>query len=212
MSQLPFSRDAFLDVFAIYNTRFWPVALLLWLASGAAVVLLVAGRADRRRLLALLAVLWAWGGVAYHALLFSRINPAAPMFAAAFLAEAVALAWYARRNTVGFAVGSRRWSGIAGWVLIAYGLLYPLLVASGEHAYPRMPTFGVPCPTTILTIGLLLLVDGPIPLPLAVVPALWSVVAGSAAFTLGMPVDLALPVAGVLLAIALLQRRALAVA
>ena len=35
----------------------------------------------------LLATLWIWNAVAYHALLFTRINPAAWLFAALFTME-----------------------------------------------------------------------------------------------------------------------------
>jgi hypothetical protein len=45
---------------------------------------------------AILALLWAWMAIAYHALHFTAINPAAPGFAAIFLAGAAAFAWAAR--------------------------------------------------------------------------------------------------------------------
>lgn len=33
--RLPFSSEAFLDVFARYNMTLWPAALVLWLAAAA---------------------------------------------------------------------------------------------------------------------------------------------------------------------------------
>ncbi len=35
---LPFSHDAFLDVFGAYNTALWPAVVALWLATAAAVL------------------------------------------------------------------------------------------------------------------------------------------------------------------------------
>jgi hypothetical protein len=57
--------------------------------------------------------------------------------------------------------------------------------------------FGVaPCPTTIFTMGLLLLTEGRTPPHLAIIPVLWALVGGSAVWLLGVPEDLALPIAG----------------
>ncbi|HZD54130.1 MAG TPA: DUF6064 family protein, partial [Woeseiaceae bacterium] len=41
--------------------------------------------------------------------------------------------------------------------MIVYALSYPLLAMAGVHARPRTPTFGVPCPTTLMTVGYLLM-------------------------------------------------------
>jgi len=66
------------------------------------------------------------------------------------------------------------------------------------HRYPRVPTFGLPCPTTIFTLGILLLASFPFPKSVFIVPFLWSVVGTSAAFQLGVLQDLSLLVSGLL--------------
>ena len=73
---------------------------------------------------------------------------------------------------------------------------YPLLGLLVGHRYPAFPTFGLPCPTTILTIGLLVLAGPRAPRVLWIVPLLWSAVGASAALSLGMHEDLSLPAAG----------------
>ena len=42
--RLPFSRDAFLDVFGVYNTLLWPMAAALWIATLLAFVACLRGR------------------------------------------------------------------------------------------------------------------------------------------------------------------------
>jgi hypothetical protein len=64
---------------------------------------------------------------------------------------------------------------------------------------------GTPCPTTLLTLGLLFWARPPLPRLLLAVPLLWSAVGTTAAFALGVPQDLALLVAG--LAAQVLLRR-----
>lgn len=204
--QLPFSRSEFLDVFGAYNTALWPAAVALWLVSVAlALYLLRADRGIHRALSGLLAVHWAWSAVAYHATFFSTINPAAWVFAGMFLLEALLLAWRGVcRPRLRFATGRTVWHVVAG-ALVAYALAYPFLVLAEGMAYPRAPTFGVPCPTTIFTIGLFLTAES-LPWSLVVVPVLWSGIGGSAAFLLGVHTDLML-VAGALLLIAFAATR-----
>jgi uncharacterized protein DUF6064 len=194
---LPFTRDAFLDVFSQYNAVCWPAAIVLWVMTATAGLLVLRrGVAARPFALSTLVVLWAWSGVVYHFAFFSRINPAAPLFGALFVVEAVVLAWqgallrhlqFTQHNPVRLAAGS---------ALVAYALLYPAIVLASGGDYPRMPTFGVPCPTTIATIGFFIAADRPLPRAMAVIPILWAATAGSSAFLLGVPADLMLLVAG----------------
>jgi hypothetical protein len=196
---LPFTADEFFGVFAMYNQRFLLVAVLLLLATLLSVV--AAWRDSRgwsRGLGALVAFMWAWNAVAYHAMLFTAINPAAWLFAAIFAIQAALLAVATARGRVEYfgATGARRGLG-AG--LVAYALAYPALALVSGHSYPGVPTFGVPCPTAILTIGLLVSSRGGPPLTLAIVPVLWAFIGGSAALLFGVVPDYVLLAAGVLL-------------
>jgi hypothetical protein len=62
-----------------------------------------------------------------------------------------------------------------------------------------VPTFGVPCPTAILTIGLLISAGGRPPLMLSIVPIVWAFIGGSAALLFGVIPDYVLLGAGVML-------------
>lgn len=74
--------------------------------------------------------------------------------------------------------------------------------------YPRLPLFAVPCPTTLLTAGLLLTASGA-PRFVNIVPVIWAAIGSSAALVLGIRADLALLVAGALLALDTLAPHAL---
>ena len=68
--------------------------------------------------------------------------------------------------------------------------------------------FGIaPCPVTVFTFGLLLLTTEWVPRRLLVIPVVWSVIGGSAAFLLAIPQDWPLLVSGVTV-LALLRRDA----
>ena len=205
---LPFTSDQFFGVFTDYNQTFLIVIAALWLGSVAALVVTVRDPVRRSRTLSLFfAALWLWNAVAYHALFFARINPAAWVFAALFALQALLFLQAATRSHVEYfsAAGWRRTVGLS---LAVYALAYPFLTMAFGHRYPATPTFGVPCPTAILTIGVLLTIRRRIPLVLAVIPILWSFVGGSAAALLAVPTDYVLLAAGVVLSVAVLNRRA----
>ncbi len=204
---MPFTHDQFLDVFARYNTLLWPAAVVLWLASAITFLwLLRSARPPSRALAALLAFHWAWAGVVYHAAFFTAINPAAWLFAALFVvgtAGFVAYGIVGRRLRFSMHSDPRHW--IAG-IFIVYSLMYPALTLLSGQVFPRAATFGVPCPTTLFTIGLLLAADDPFPRLLAVVPVLWALIGGSAASLLHVPPDWALFVAAFALVVRVVRR------
>ena len=199
--QLPFTNEQFFDVFAAYNETLWPGAVTLWIASVVIAVRLSTRRPDDWVISGVLVWHWAWSALAYHAAFFSPINPAAWLFAALFLGQA-ALVFHVGilRRQLSFAPSAGALSPLA-WGLIAYSLAYPAINAVQHSSLLRIPTFGVPCPTTIFTAGVLMLAT-PRAWRLSVVPVIWSAIGGSAAFLLGVYADLALPVAGLALGIA----------
>ena len=208
--KLPFSHSEFLDVFGAYNAALWPAATVLWIVTALLFLKWMWTRqADSRAVASLLAVHWAWSGLAYHWAFFRSINPAAGLFAALFVVQAVFFAWLAlAAERVRFTL-DRSLRGGLGAVLVGYALVYPFVGLAFGFRYPRMPMFGVPCPTTILTAGLLLVASGS-PRFINIIPIVWSAIGGSAAFVLGVRADLALIVAGTLLALQTVAPRILA--
>lgn len=197
--QLPFTTEQFFGVSRDYNAAVWPAQVfLLGLALVVIVVALVPRSWSGLVVSFILAFLWAWLAVVYHFLYFSRINPLAHVFGAVSLAGAFVLAWQGvirRRLRFGWAGGAR---AVTGVLLVAFALvLYPLWSWFAGHRYPAMPTFGLPCPTTIFTIGVLAFLATPYPRSPLVVPILWCAVGAQAAFLLGVPQDYGLVVAGI---------------
>jgi uncharacterized protein DUF6064 len=196
---LPFTPEQFLAVFQGYNEAIWPAQAFGYLAGGLAVALLFTQSERGDQIIAvILAVMWAWTGVAYHILFFAPIDKAAYAFGVLFIAEAGAIAYAGLRCRLTFVLPQ----DAAGWVgvaLVTYAaLLYPLIGMAAGHHPSELPMFGVtPCPVTIFTFGMLLLTRSPLPLYLLVIPTLWSLIGGSAAILLRIPQDWLLLVSGV---------------
>lgn len=101
---------------------------------------------------------------------------------------------------------------LVGLALAAIALVvYPLWSWYAGHGFPFLPTFGLPCPTTIYTIGLLAFLVRPYPRSPFVVPLLWCLVGAQAAFLLGVPQDMGLIAAGVVGVVLLLRSKPSAV-
>ena len=207
---LPFTPEHFFGVFRTYNEAIWPAQVFLVAAALGAAYYAARPAANSDRGVALvLSLVWLWTGLIYHLLFFTAINPAAYLFGGMVLVQGVFFLWIGVvQNRLKFrAMANPR--GVAGALLMSYALvIYPLLGAQLGRSYPSSPTFGTPCPTTIFTFGILLWTSGTVPRYLLIIPALWSLIGFTAAFSLGVTEDLGLLVAGVTATGLLWQRRA----
>ena len=197
--QAPFTTEQFMEVMLRYNEAVWPIQIAFYVL-GAALIYLAARDSERgdRWVLWMLTFLWAWMGIAYHWVQFTVINPAAWVFGAAFVLQAMAFVAVGVRDDLDFSFEVDAF-GIIGALFLGYALvLYPIFGAMAGHAFPDGPTFGLPCPTTIATFGVLLWATNRVPVWLLVVPALWSLIGTGAALQFGIPEDYGLLVAGVL--------------
>ena len=199
---LPFTTEQFLNTFGFYNEAIFPSQGILVLLALVSVYLALRPRLRSNSMIAtVLAVLWFWSGVIYHAIFFSQINRAAYLFALVFVVQgSLFLLPCVTRQRLQFQARGDA-PGIAGGILIIYALIiYPMLGHLLGHTYPRSPTFGAPCPVTIFTLGLLLWTADRLPLYLLILPLLWSFVGFTATIFLGMYEDLGLLIAGLLTA------------
>jgi hypothetical protein len=198
---LPFTVEQFFSVFAAYNNAIWPAQMVAYLLAAVALWAIFAARPwAGRAVAAILGLLWAWNGLAYHLSFFAPINPAAYGFAALFVLQGVLFLGHGTvADRLHFA-GNMGWRSALGLVLIAYaGLVYTGLGYLLGHAWPSLPVFGVaPCPTTIFTFGVLMLATGPLPVWLIAIPVVWAGIGATAAVLLNVPEDLGLLVSGML--------------
>ena len=203
---IPFTVEEFLSVFAAYNAAIWPLHIAAYaLGAVALVALFTAEKGIVRLALASLAILWAFTGIGYHLVFFARINPIAQVFAGLFVLQSILfLASAVRPGDLRLHLG-RDLRSAAGFLTILYAVvIYPVLGIWAGHGLMAGPMFGVaPCPTTIFTIGMLLIARGHWVIWLSIIPFLWSLIGLAAAIQLGIPEDLAMPVAGIVLAGAL---------
>lgn len=164
--RIPFSTDDFLAVFERYNSDVWPVQIFFYaLAIMAVVSLVIRFEKGSQMVNQLLSVLWLWMGIVYLIKYFSSINSAAYLFGGMFIIQGLIFAYLSVFKTkLEYEFNFTNIHGIVGIGLIFYGMvLYPVLNHLPGITFPASPTFGMPCPTTIFTFGLLLMATGKIP-------------------------------------------------
>lgn len=130
---MPFTIEEFLNVFQQYNLSVWPVQLILYALAIIAVSLVFLKHQKADKVInSILAFFWFWMGIIFLYFGVFRSNILSYQFKLDF-------------------------PGMLGISFIFFALIiYPVLAYTLGHVYPKTPTFGLPCPTTIFTFGILL--------------------------------------------------------
>lgn len=207
---LPYTAETLFALFDEYNRAIRPLpGLALFLMAGV-LMLVIRARQDRSRLvLGILAAGWLWTGIVYQLFFFSGINFAAPAYGAVFIFQGLLLAWtgvFRQRTVLHFDRGFIGWAGIR--IAIISAVILPVIDwQSGVGWTDVRLALIAPGATAGFTLGILMMSKGPIPLHLAAIPVLWSLVAGAHAWVLGIPQDYVLPVLGLIALIAAIKSR-----
>ncbi|HER40178.1 MAG TPA: hypothetical protein ENO10_03065 [Salinimicrobium catena] len=206
---MPFTTEEFLNLFEEYNLSLWPLHMILYsLGIFAILFIIMRKRTEGVAVNVMLAILWFWMGAVYHLLYFSTINPMAFVFGILFIVQSAIFIWAG-------VLGNQlvyRWKldfkGITGLLFVIFSfLIYPFLSSFFGHSYPQTPTFGLPCPTTIFTFGILLFSARRVPWYIFIIPLVWSFIGFFAAVNLSMKEDYSLLIAGLIGALFLIFSR-----
>ena len=198
--KLPFTLEQFLEVFRQYNIAVWPMQIIILLLAFIAVYFSIRKTSYSDKLITLiLSFFWLWMGIVYHLIYFSGINKAAIIFGSLFIIQSLLFFYYGFiKKGLSFKFKANKF-GITGMILLSFALfIYPLVGYWLGHVYPASPTFGLPCPTTIFTFGILLFSSKRLSMVILFIPFLWSLIGFSAALKLGMKEDISLLFASVL--------------
>ncbi len=206
--QPPFTVEQFLEVFKNYNLMVFPMQIILYLISAVAIYVVIKRNSKSDKIISIiLSFLWLWMGIVYHIIFFAAINKAAYLFGGVFVIQGILFLIYGIfQNKISFSFQKDKY-GITGIALIIFALIiYPVLGYCFGHIYPSSPTFGLPCPTTIFTFGLLLLNTKKCPVVILIIPFVWSVIGFMAAFQFGILEDTGLLVASLVTVSLLIYR------
>jgi len=206
--KLPFTTDEFFKIFEKYNLAVWPMQYVSVIMAMIAIFLAVKKTSYSSGAISLiLSFLWLWMGAVYHLSFFASINEAAYAFGGIFIFQGILFlfpGFYPYQLSFRF---KKDIYGITGGIFMLFALLvYPFIGYCLGHVYPLSPTFGLPCPTTIFTFGLMLWLDKKCPVYFLIIPLLWSVLGSTASISLGVKEDMALGVTGIIAFVMILYK------
>jgi Family of unknown function (DUF6064) len=204
----PFTLEQFLEVFIRYNEGVFPMQILFYLIGIIAIFLVLKPIAHSNKIISsILAFFWLWMGVVYHLIYFTEINKLAYLFSAFFIVQNILFVILGVfQSKLSFQFHADKF-GKTGMSLIIFALIiYPILGYFLGHVYPSSPTFGLPCPTTIFTFGILLLNEKKCPILILIIPCMWSIIGFMAAFQFGILEDTGLIVASLMTTYLLIYR------
>lgn len=204
----PFTLEQFLEVFKNYNVDVFPLQILFYILGFVIIYFTIKPNQKSDRIISLLlAFFWFWMGIVYHIIFFTTINKMAYLFGGLFIIQGILfLIFGVFQDNFSFRINKDMY-GITGFILMIFSLIiYPILGYSFGHIFPNSPTFGLPCPTTIFTFGILLLNQNKCPIWVLIVPFVWSIIGFTAVFQFGFLEDSGL-IAASLISLALLIYR-----
>ena len=198
--KIPFTIEQFLKVFKEFNLAVWPVQIILYIFALATIFFAIKRAKGSNKIVSVaLSFFWLWMGIVYHLIFFTTINKAAYLFAIFFVLQGLLfffLGFLKHKLLFNFQATLQ---GVTGIILIVFALIaYPILNFIFDHIYPYSPTFRLPYPTVIFTLGLLQWTKAKNTLIILLIPLFWSFVGFFAAFSLKIYEDTGLVIAGII--------------
>ena len=196
---IPFTAEDFLRVIRSYNESVFPLQILFNLLALLVIYLIFSKvKYKNKYISSVLSFLFLWIGIIYQLMFFTQINNAAYIFGPLFILQGILFFIYGVYfDKLEFRFNNN-YMNYTGIIFLLYGLIiYPVLGYYLGHRYPNSPTFGLPCPTVIFTLGILLFIKDNISVFVLIIPVLWSLIGFNAAISFSIYEDTGLLIAGI---------------
>lgn len=161
-----------------------------------ALYLLSTSSANRDKIIRIiLGILWIWAGLIYHITYFTEINKAAFGFGALFIIQG-GLFLFGKKLV--FPIKGVPRDFVAYFLISAGVVLYPIAIYFLEKSVYTIISIGLPCPTTIVTFGFLILARNSFARYYLIIPIIWTIIGTSAAKLFGVYPDYLMAVAAII--------------
>lgn len=183
LDMTPYDRRGWLRLIESYQQDFTYLPWLSLLFSAILAIFIFRPRPNAPRFaLVLLASSWLWCGWVFQMQYHANLNWAAPQFTWVFSAQAallVLVTLFSKTLSWRFEVRKYQWPSL---LILLMALLYPLIGLVEGRSFSQTEWVGLmPTPTTLATLGVVILLTGRWTWLLLPIPVIWGLV--SAAFT-----------------------------
>ena len=195
---LSFSTEKFLLVLESYNLAIWPIQIVAYfLVALALFFLFKRTNYSTKIVFAILSIFWLFNGIVFCFIYWSPSHFFGYIFGVFCVIQGFLFLYSSKRTDIAFGSSDKTYT-LAGLLFIFYAIIgYQIFGYFLGHVYPIFfPAGLVPCPTTILTFGIFLIINNKIPPQYFVIPLLISLGGFLAAYN-GIYEDIGLILAGI---------------
>ena len=204
-----FTHADFMAVLERYNLGIWP--LQMW---GYILVILAlfftfkSTKYSQKMVLGILSILWLFNGIVFSLIYWAPSHIFGYIFGVCCILQALIFLYGLMKSdlTISFpGLNTYSWTGI---IFVVYAVVgYQVLGYFLGHIYPKFfPAGLVPCPTTIFTFGIFLIIKKPIPIKYLGIPFIIALGGFLAAYK-GIYEDIGLIIAGLLGTFLIIKRQ-----
>jgi len=204
-----FAED-FYSTLQTYNETVLSVTIIAYLLGITAIYLTLKKSENSSKMIStILSFLWIWSGIVFFIIFFGPMETE-------FLGQTMPGIWYLGgalfiiqgilflifgviRDSLSFGMAGDG-NSVVGVILITYAtIVYPIIGFLTGFSYPRYPVFGTgPCPLTIFTLGFLQWTDRKMPIIIAIIPFIWSLMGIMPILALDVWADVGLMLSGII--------------
>ncbi len=206
---IPFSVQEFLAVLENYNLAIWPLQIFAYiLVLPTLFFSSISKRYSIKIVLAILSFFWLFTGIVFCFIYWAPSHIFGYIFGICCVIQGLLFLYSIYKSDI--TMGSRNISHLfIGILFVLYAIIgYQIFGYYIGHIYPKFFAVGlVPCPTTIFTFGIFLIIGSKIQIKYFIVPLIISLGGIMAAYN-GIYEDIGLAIAGILGTILIVQRNA----
>ena len=204
---LSFSLEEFLVVLENYNVAIWPLQIIGYVLI--LLVLLVSLKPTKysaKIVSSILSFFWLFTGIVFCFIYWAPSHIFGYIFGICCTAQGLLFLYSLIRSDITIGLQNKN-NMLIGILFILYAMIgYQILGYYLDHIYPRFFAVGlVPCPTTIFTFGLFIIINTKIPIKYVAIPFVISLGGFLAAYN-GIYEDIGLIILGVLGTILIIKR------
>jgi len=206
---LSFSTEDFLVALETYNLAIWPIQVFTYfLIALALFVLFKPSNYSVKIVLAVLSMFWLFNGIVFCFIFWSPSHLFGYIFGILCVIQGFLFLYSIKVSDMTIGSPDKTYT-LIGLLFVFYAIIgYQIIGYFLGHIYPKFfPAGLVPCPTTIFTFGIFLIIHNKTPLQYYIIPLIISLGGFLAAYN-GIYEDIGLIIAGVLGTILIIGRNA----
>ena len=202
-----FTIEDFMLVLESYNLAIWPLQIFAYILVIVALFFTFKStKYSQKIVLGILSLLWLFNGIVFSLLYWAPSHFFGYVFGICCILQGLIFLYGLKKSDITISFPGISYTSI-GIIFVVYAIIgYQVFGYYIGHIYPKFFPVGlVPCPTTIFTFGVFLIISKRIPIKYYVIPLIIAI-GGFLAVNIGIYEDIGLIIAGLLGTILIIRK------